>query len=163
MSSPDVAPRYTVEVVTTRVSCEVSRVKARLFTPELAGVYIKNTLSRLEADQEHTGYVALDGRHRLLGHKMLTTGTDTQAPVSIRQMLRHLLAMDAHGFIFFHTHPSGDLEPSRDDLSLTKRIVKAGGLVAITCHDHIIMSPGTWKSLSLRGIRPTLFEGRVDQ
>ena len=50
-----------------------------------------------------------------------------------------------------HNHPSGDPEPSREDILLTKQIVKAGEIMGIPVLDHIIIGDGTFVSLCERG------------
>jgi DNA repair protein RadC len=65
--------------------------------------------------------------------------------------------------VVFHNHPSGDLEPSRDDLGLTRRLVDGGSVLGVSVHDHLIVAGSRW--LSLRAVRPRLFEtapGRPD-
>jgi DNA repair protein RadC len=61
----------------------------------------------------------------------------------------------ASGVLLFHNHPSGDLDPSRDDLDLTRRLVKGGNLVGVAVHDHLIVASSRW--LSLRSVRAELF------
>ena len=63
----------------------------------------------------------------------------------------------ASGVLLFHNHPSGSLDPSRDDLDLTRRLVMGGQLVGVSVHDHLIIGSGRW--LSLRSARSELFSG----
>ena len=66
----------------------------------------------------------------------LTLGTRTQTPVDPAELFRAAVLADASGLVVFHNHPSGDLEPSRDDLALTKRIARAGEVVGIKIIDR---------------------------
>ena len=54
--------------------------------------------------------------------------------------------------ILIHNHPSGDPHPSRDDISLTYRIVEAGEMIGIKVLDHIIIGDGRWISFKDSGL-----------
>ncbi len=60
--------------------------------------------------------------------------------------------------LLFHNHPSGDLEPSKDDLDLTRRLVRGGQVVGVSVLDHLVVAGGRW--LSLRSARGELFAGQ---
>jgi DNA repair protein RadC len=153
------AHRYAIRLHTVSVVCEH-------FTPEsiegkhadqpaIAAGLVLDLLQTRDQDAETFGILALDGRHRVTGFKFLTQGTATQAPVDGGKLFRTALHLDARGVLLFHNHPSGDLQPSRDDLDLTRRLVMAGQIVGIPVHDHIICALGRW--ISLRSGRPELF------
>lgn len=67
-----------------------------------------------------------------------------------RDVFRQAVREGAHGVIFCHNHPSGDPEPSRDDITLTKQLQKAGELLEIRVLDHVIFGDGTYTSLRER-------------
>jgi DNA repair protein RadC len=71
------------------------------------------------------------------------------------ELFRLALLDRASGVLLFHNHPSGDLDPSRDDLDLTRRLAMGGQLVGVSVHDHLIIASGRW--LSLRSARSELF------
>jgi len=54
--------------------------------------------------------------------------------------------------LLFHNHPSGDPEPSPEDLSLTRRLIAGGSLLGIEVPDHIIVGDGSWRWISLKGL-----------
>jgi DNA repair protein RadC len=62
---------------------------------------------------------------------------------------------DAAEVLVYHNHPSGELEPSRDDLALTRRLVQAGETVGVPLVDHIVVAGPSWRSL--RRSNPELF------
>jgi DNA repair protein RadC len=131
------------------------RSAERLDQPQIAGEFL---VSRLQGEsREVFGFVGLDGRHRFLAIHELSLGTRTQAPVDGAELFRLALLDRACGVLLFHNHPSGDLEPSRDDLDLTRRLVMGGQLVGVTVHDHLIIGSGRW--LSLRSARAEIFSG----
>jgi len=131
------------------------RTAERLDQPQIAGEFL---VSRLRAEsREVFGFVSLDGRHRFLAIHELSLGTRTQAPVDGAELFRLALLDRASGVLLFHNHPSGDLDPSRDDLDLTRRLAMGGQLVGVSVHDHLIIAAGRW--LSLRSAHAELFSG----
>jgi len=125
----------------------------RVDRPEAAAEYLRR---RLQTERrELFGFLTLDSRRRLLRCHELTRGTRTQATVDPVDVFRQALLDDAAGLLVFHNHPSGDLDPSRDDLDLTRRLARAGEAVGIRLMDHLIVASSRW--ISLRSVRPDLF------
>lgn len=155
---------YHLRTVTVRASEPVDHW-ANIVDPETAARVIADLLSTMDrdADAEQFGIITSDSRQRCTGYKILTTGTKTQTPVDPAKLYRVALELDAAGVIAFHTHPSGDTKPSRDDLLLTERLVKAGAVLGLPLHDHIILDGAdphrAW--LSLRLSRPGLFTAQM--
>ena len=147
-----------VKTVTVEYDAEENMNLERLDQPQVAGAFINgwNQTSDNPPDAESFSVFGLDPRHRMTSAETLTRGTRNQAPVDAQRLFRHLVAVDAVGFIITHNHPSGDLDPSRDDLDLTRRLVRGGQTIGVSCLDHIITTPdGRW--MSLRATRPDLF------
>jgi DNA repair protein RadC len=121
--------------------------------PAVVGDYL---LRKLQVERREVfGFLTVDGRHRLIRSHEHSIGTRTQAPVDPAELFRKALGDGAAGVLLYHNHPSGQLEPSRDDLELTRRMVRAGELVGVAIYDHVIVGCGSW--LSLRRSRPGLF------
>lgn len=155
---PGVGPAKASSVVAAlelgrRLALAPVRSGELLDRPEAAGPML---VSLLRAErQERVGFVALDARHRLIAVRTLSRGTRRQCPVDPAELFRRALLEDAAGTIVFHNHPSGDLEPSRDDLALTRRLVAAGEVLGVPVLDHLVVAGERW--LSLRCARPELF------
>jgi DNA repair protein RadC len=95
----------------------------------------------------------LDTRHRFLSDAELYRGTINTARVEPREILRESLLRGAASVILFHTHPSGDPTPSREDLDFTMRIAYAASVVGVDLVDHLVLgSPGRYVSLKERGV-----------
>jgi DNA repair protein RadC len=58
----------------------------------------------------------------------------------------------AAALVLFHNHPSGDPEPSAEDVALTRRLAAAGELMGIEVLDHVVLGAGRYVSLKQRGI-----------
>jgi DNA repair protein RadC len=94
----------------------------------------------------------LDNRHRVIRYQELFRGTIDGAAVYPREVVRQALEVNAAAVIFAHNHPSGVAEPSRADVSLTRRLKEALGLVDIRVLDHMVVGHGEVISLAERGL-----------
>ena len=100
---------------------------------------------------EQFGVVLLDTKHRLLKTSVLTVGTLDRSVVHPREVFREASSARAAGIVLFHNHPSGDPEPSSDDVALTKRMVAAGQLMGIDVLDHLVLTGTRYTSLREMG------------
>lgn len=91
-------------------------------------------------DKEHMVATFLDEDYRILGTKLISTGTLNASIVHPRDVFRDAIAHKSNYFILAHNHPSGDLHPSREDLNVTRRIKEAGKALNIELIDHIIVN-----------------------
>ncbi len=98
------------------------------------------------AVQEELHVVFLDNRKNIIGKKMLFKGTANQSSVHPRDILREALKEGALGIILVHNHPSGDVEPSKNDKELTKEIYLQGKKLGIQVIDHIIVGYNNYYS-----------------
>ncbi len=90
--------------------------------------------------QEHFVTVTLDGANNVIGARVTFIGTLNQSLVHPREVFAEAISDRAAGVIFVHNHPSGSLEPSADDLAVTKRLVEAGKMLGIEVLDHVIVT-----------------------
>ncbi len=97
--------------------------------------------------QERMVLVTLNGGNRVIGIHTLTVGLANQAPVHPREAFAPALVDRAVGVIFAHNHPSGSLEPSPEDLQVTRKLCGAGRLLDIPVLDHLIVSMRGFRSL----------------
>ena len=108
--------------------------------------------SRLEGlEQEEFHAVLLDARHRPIAARQVSVGTLTASLVHPREVFRAAVRSNAAALVVAHNHPSGDPEPSLEDLELTRRLVSSGELLGIPLLDHVIVGDGVWVSLRERG------------
>jgi DNA repair protein RadC len=101
---------------------------------------------------EQFGIVLLDTKHRVLRTTVLSVGTLDSSIVHPREVFREAATAGAAAIVLFHNHPSGDPEPSRDDVTLTERLVAAGVLMGIDVIDHIVLGDARYCSFRERGI-----------
>jgi len=96
--------------------------------------------------------VFLDVQHRLIALEEMFRGTLTQTSVYPREVVTRALHHQAAAVVLSHNHPSGSIEPSRADESLTQTLRAALGLVDVRVLDHIIVGPGQSFSMAERGL-----------
>jgi DNA repair protein RadC len=96
---------------------------------------------------ERFAVVALDIRHRVMGYEILSQGTKTQCLAHPREIFSWLLRVGAVRAIVAHNHPSGGLEPSPDDIELTKQLLAGAQQLAVPILDHLILGNGDYRSL----------------
>ena len=101
---------------------------------------------------EQFGVVLLDTKHRVLRTTVLSVGTLDASLVHPREVFREATSAGAAALVLFHNHPSGDPEPSADDVTLTRRLVSAGILMGIDVIDHIVLGDARYCSFRERGI-----------
>jgi DNA repair protein RadC len=101
---------------------------------------------------ETFGLLALDIRHRLKKEAVISVGCLTSSLVHPREVFQQAVVSRAAALVLFHNHPSGDPEPSSEDLALTRRLASAGTLMGIEVLDHVILGAGRFVSLKERGV-----------
>ncbi len=106
----------------------------------------------LVARLEHERFLALllDGRHRLLRVVEVSQGTLTSSLVHPREVFAEAVREAAGALIVVHNHPSGDPEPSAEDLEVTRRLHAAGALLGIPLLDHVVVAEEGFVSLRER-------------
>lgn len=92
------------------------------------------------ADREIFGVLFLDTKHRLISFDKLFLGSSNHVSVHIREIAKAFMKHNASSVIITHNHPSGDVSPSKGDISITEKIVSALKLFDGEVLDHIIVS-----------------------
>lgn len=108
----------------------------RLMQPTIAGL-----------PKEVFWALALDARHRLLRQLRIAEGSLLSVDVHPREVFRPLIRLGAAATILVHNHPSGDPQPSPDDLNLTRRLREVGLLTGIPVLDHVVVTLKDYVSL----------------
>jgi len=124
---------------TTRTRLTRASDVARLMQPELRG--------RL---RESFYALVLDSSQRLVVAERVSEGTLSTAPVHPREVFRAAIRAAGASLIVVHNHPSGDPEPSVQDIEVTRRLIQAGALLGVPLVDHVVLGEGRWVSLRKR-------------
>lgn len=106
-----------------------------------------------DATREHFIVVLLTSRHTVLGIETVSVGSLNASIVHPREVFRPAILASAAAMILAHNHPSGDVSPSDDDITITNRLVDTGRLVGIDVLDHVIVGGnGTFLSFREKGL-----------
>ncbi|MBC3898531.1 DNA repair protein RadC [Acetobacterium malicum] len=118
----------------------------RLSTPSEAAGLGKRFLEDL--DREQVIVCCLDNKNQPVSINVVSVGTLNSSLVHPREVFKTAILSNAASIILFHNHPSGDPEPSQEDITITTRIKDAGLILGIELLDHIIIgSNGEFRSL----------------
>jgi DNA repair protein RadC len=108
---------------------------------------------RLRGEQrEHFLVLLLNARHEVIGRETVSVGSLNASIVHPREVFKPAITASAAAVILVHNHPSGDPEPSEEDLAITKRLAEAGELLGIQVLDHVIVAKRGVVSLRVRKI-----------
>ncbi len=102
--------------------------------------------------KEHFLAVLLNSRNQILRTAEISIGSLNATVVHPREVFKEALAANAAAVIFVHNHPSGDPQPSDDDIKLTKRLVEAGRIMGVEVLDHVIVSDRGSASMKSKGL-----------
>jgi DNA repair protein RadC len=97
--------------------------------------------------QERFAVVLLDVKNRLLSTQVVTIGTATETLAPPREIFREVIRQGATRLIVAHNHPSANLEPSPEDIELTRQLLGGAQFLQIPLIDHLILGDGDFESL----------------
>ena len=132
-----------------RTLTRAGRQRVQLTTPRaVAELLLPQYGSR---SVEQFGVVLLDTKRRVLRTTVVSIGTLDASIVHPREIFREATTAGAAALVLFHNHPSGDPEPSAEDVQLTRRLMAAGVLMGIDVIDHVILADVRYCSLKEKG------------
>ena len=106
-----------------------------------------------DADREQVIVCCLDTKNQPLSISVVSMGILNSSLIHPREIFKTAILTNAASLILYHNHPSGETEPSTEDINITKRIKEAGVLIGIELIDHIIIgSEGRYLSLKEEGL-----------
>jgi len=133
------------------------RVEARKHDEKLIVKSPDDVARYMTPKMRHLSYeefvvLVLDAQNGLREEVKLTSGTLNASLVHPREVFKAAIDHRAAAIIVVHNHPSGNLEPSREDIEITRQLVEAGKIIGIPLHDHVIVATGGFTSLADRGL-----------
>ena len=138
---------FSVELVREK-SLPVEFDGYRINSPQSVYDLFKPILSN--QPKEQFWVMLLNVKNAIIGVAMISQGTVNASIVHPREVFQPAILSNATGIIAVHNHPSGDSEPSPEDIQVTKRLAEAGEIVGIPLLDHVIVGDGL-TSLKARG------------
>jgi DNA repair protein RadC len=112
--------------------------------------YLRADMGALAIERVRILY--LNARNMLIRNEPMSEGSVDEAAVYVREVIRRALEYHATAVILVHNHPSGDPQPSQQDIRLTREIVEAARPLGIAVHDHVIVGARTCASMRSLGL-----------
>ena len=142
------------KAISIATALEIGRRRAAQEVPEKIQISKSEDIFRIlhpylgDLQTEEFWAIFLNQNNRVLAKTKLTSGGINQSVVDVRILFKTALENFATGIIVAHNHPSGNLKPSQDDISITKIISEAGKVLNIKLLDHIIITQNSWLSFA---------------
>lgn len=133
-----------------RLAMYTDRDRVRIRQPEDVADVLMLTFKDYE--DEHFKCLMLNVKNDLMKIVDVSSGGLDGTLAIPRDVFRQAVREGAASIIVCHNHPSGDPEPSRDDIDLTRRLVESGELLGIAVNDHVIFGDGKFTSLKARNL-----------
>lgn len=134
---------------------KISEVKKDILQPKDIFEILSSILKKedtVDQNKEHFWVFHLDCRNKIKMLELVSLGILNSSIVHPREVFTRAVGNGVAGIIIAHNHPSGEATPSEDDISITKRLVKAGEILGIELLDHIIITQSSFTSLKAKSL-----------
>ena len=148
---------------------ELKQVQVRLRLSEAGSIYSSKEITNhvraaevmsdvlAQMDREYVCVVNLDIKNRPINFNIVSIGDIEAAIAPPQNIFKSAILSNSARIMLMHSHPSGDLTPSMEDMILTKRVYQVGTMMNIPLVDHVIVAGGTGQTYSLLENHPELF------
>lgn len=106
--------------------------------------YLTISMGSLKTEQFRILY--LDKKNCLISDELQEVGTVDQTPIYPREIVKRILFHEATAIILVHNHPTGNVNPSKADIVMTKKIIDVCNTINVIVHDHVIIGGGNFYS-----------------
>ena len=116
--------------------------KERITDPsQVAKVFLSilNSESEIDREKEHFWVMGLDSTKRIKYIELVSLGILNESLVHPREVFRFAILKGVDCIIICHNHPSGEVEPSSQDIKITEKLREAGNIIGIEVIDHLII------------------------
>ena len=103
-------------------------------------------------EQEHFRILMLNTKNIVINIKDIFIGASDSSVIETRKVFKEALKYNAKNITICHNHPSGDPNPSKEDVNISLRIKEAGKIIGIDLLDHIIIGDNRFISLKYKGV-----------
>ena len=151
---PGIGPKKAATIICAlelgrRASSPGGKKRRKISTPRELADFFMEDMRHLK--KEHFKVLLLNVRLEVMGLETVSIGDLAGAPVHPRETFEPAIRRGAACVCFAHNHPSGDPEPSDDDIKVTKRLMECGDILGIRVLDHIIIGDGSFRSMKEQG------------
>ena len=123
-----------------------------IVNPATAAEIVNRVFDMENQPNEVFAILCLNTKKKIAGAHIISQGSLSSAIVHPREVFKAAILNNAASIVLAHNHPSGDPEPSREDIETTHRLVNAGNILGINVLDHIIVGDGKYISLREHGM-----------
>ncbi|MBR3458418.1 MAG: DNA repair protein RadC, partial [Selenomonadaceae bacterium] len=102
--------------------------------------------------RENFCILLLNAKNHIIGFRKVSIGSLTASVVHPREVFEEAVLGHAAAIILLHNHPSGDPSPSREDIQVTERMIKAGEIMDIPVLDHVVIGRFRFFSMKEKGV-----------
>ena len=124
-------------------------VKEPIILNDPSKVYERYGESMSKLDREYLVALLLNSKKMLIKEEIVSVGTLNCSLIHPREVFKSAIINSAHSIILVHNHPSGDCEPSEEDVQVTKALSGVGEMLGIRLLDHVIIGNGCYGNLLL--------------
>ena len=129
--------QYKITLLKSKISEE--DVKFRCSQDIAENSFIHHPFTDQDNDKEKLYVIILNIKNKVIGYSLVLMGSLTASIVHPLEVLKPAILASATSIIIIHNYPSGDPDPSNDDIEITNRISRASSIMGINLLDHIIL------------------------
>ena len=149
--------KYAIRTITWRFKESIELVPEFINTRSVTILSPEDVFRNYQSlfkDQVRERFVVfwLNSVNKILGFEVITEGLLNSSLVHPREVFRGAIVATSAAILIAHNHPSGNPEPSAEDIAITKQLVEAGKIIGIPVHDHIIFAGESFTSFAERGL-----------
>ena len=148
--------RKTIRLKTIRAVYETFNIEADDFDPNSpitnSGQVYELLKYLIDETKEHFITLHLDSKNKILAIDHVSTGSMSANVVHPREVMKTALLSSAAALLCIHNHPSGNPDPSREDIDITRRLNDAAEVMGLRLLDHVIVGDGCYVSFADRGL-----------
>lgn len=115
---------------------------------------ILQTEEEIDREKEHFWVIGLNTKNVVKYVELVSLGNLNTSIVHPREVFRLAIMKGVNSIIVGHNHPSGDIEPSQDDIAITSRLAEGGKILGIKVLDHVIVTENNFYSMRQAGRMP---------
>ena len=138
------------QAVSELYSRENLQDKISMTSAQAIAEYLQKSIGREK--KEHFVMLSLDSRYNLIKISSISLGSINASIVHPREVFKEAIQVSAVQIIVAHNHPTGDPEPSPEDVALTRRLAETARIIGIDLLDHIIVTSDSFLSLKDKGL-----------
>jgi DNA repair protein RadC len=148
LTGRDVALFRLVRETACRLAKAKVRIRSTLSNWPALIAYLQTAMAYEQIEQFRVLF--LDRKNNLIADEVQQQGTVNHTPVYPREVMKRALILNASALIVVHNHPSGDTQPSHDDIEMTRQLKSAANALGFELHDHVVIGHG--KTASFRSL-----------